>query len=179
MSRQFPFYLLPSDIEGLTAELRSKFGARVIDTVSPSMTPLEIGSAVRKEENRDATRVRCYIAPPSGAEIKTWYMEKRQLWAVDTSSEVIEFSGCDFTEGVLLIGRFYFETDMLIGDSIWRKRPEFLAWADKVFRFTKHSLFWSKPMMAYVGEDALRWRKAGGKFASFFANGKYTLETNS
>jgi hypothetical protein len=166
MSRQFRFYLLPSDIERLAAELRSRFGARFIDSVSPSMTPMEIDSCIRTAEYDGSTYVHCYLIPSSGAEIKMWHMTKRQLWAVDESSEVIQFNGCEYHGEVLEIGRFYFHTDILMGDAIWRKRPEFLEWADKVFRTTKRLLHRSNAMDAYLGEDALRWRKNGGRLAS-------------
>jgi hypothetical protein len=166
MSRQFRFYLLPSDIERVVAELRARFGVKVIEADSPKISPVEIDSPVRAASLGDATSIYCYLMPPAGADIKTWYMVKRQLWAVDISSEVIQFSGCDYDGNVLLIGRFYFQTDFLDGDSIWRKRPEFLAWAGKIFRWTKKFLHWSKELQAYVGEDAMRWKQNGGRFDS-------------
>jgi hypothetical protein len=166
MSKQFSFYLLPSDIECVVGELRTWFGAKVIEADSPSITPVEIDSPVRATGFGGATSIYCYLMPPAGADIKTWYMVKRQLWAVDISSEVIQFSGCGYDGEVLLIGRFYFQTDFLDGDSIWRKRPEFLGWADKIFRWTKRFLHWSKELQAYVGEGAMRWKQNGGRFAS-------------
>lgn len=104
-------------------------------------------------------------------------MPKRQLWTVNESSEVIQFSGCDYHGDVLEIGRFYFQTDMLMGEAIWRKRPEFLDWADKVFRTTKRLLYRSKAIDAYVGDDALRWQRNGGRFAALRrSDGTYMYE---
>jgi len=90
---------------------------------------------------------------------------------------VIQFSGCHYDGEVLLIGRFYFQTDFLVGDTIWHKRPEFLDWGDEVFRLTKRTMHWSKGLLAYVGEDAMRLRQSGGRFASSFgASGKFIYE---
>jgi hypothetical protein len=177
MSRQFRFYLLPSDIERLAAELRSRFGAKFIDSVSPSMKPAEIDSCLRKSEYNRSTDVYCYFIPPTGAEIKMWYMPKRELWAIEESSEVIQFSGCNFDGEVLQSGRFYFQTDVLIADAIWLKRREFLEWADAIFRTTKRLLRYSKAIDAYLGEDATHWRRNGGKFASSIGpGGKFIVE---
>ena len=167
VSRQFRFYMLKSDIERLIAELRVQHGAKVIEAVSVNLPPIEIDSLFRNSEYDNSTSVYCYLMAPTGARISSVFMVRRQLWAVDDGSEVIEFSGCDFNGSVLMIGRFYFQTDFLSGESIWPKRPEFLDWAGKLFRTTKRSLRWSKTMRAYIGGDALSWKQNGGRFASF------------
>lgn len=85
------------------------------------------------------------------------------------SSEVIEFSGCDFDGKALLVGRFYFHTDELVDREIVKKRTEFLQWADQVFRYTKKALSRDRELMAplgaYVGKDAIVFREGGGKLA--------------
>jgi hypothetical protein len=55
---------------------------------------------------------------------------------------------------------------MLAGKEIVRKRTEFVSWADKVFRFAKKNFQRSRELDAYVGSDALAWKRAGGRFAS-------------
>jgi hypothetical protein len=86
-------------------------------------------------------------------------------WDIGADSEVIEFSGCEFDGRVLLRGRFYFQTDLLMDGTIAPKRAAFLNWADKVFRLTKKSLTRSKTIDAYVGEHAEKWGHEGGRFA--------------
>jgi hypothetical protein len=174
MSRQFRFYLLPSDIERLAAELRVRYSANFIDTVSSCLAPTQVDSPIRRiirDSGQEVSSVHCYLVQPTGADIRTWYMQKRKLWAIDEASEVIQFSGCDFDGSVLLVGRFYFQTDLLIDNSIWPKRREFLDWAGKIFRTTKRLLKRSKAMDAYVGEDAARWRQGGGRFATLIRAG--------
>lgn len=95
-----------------------------------------------------------------------YFTTPRERWLVQIESEAIEFSGCDFDGELLLIGRFYFQTDLLIGDAIWPKRPEFLKWGDRVFGFVKRRLTYSPSMMAYLGPAAAKWWKEGGQFAS-------------
>jgi hypothetical protein len=94
--------MLPSDIERLIAELRVQHGAKVIEAVSANLPPIEVGSLLRTSEYDNSTSAYCYLMPPSGAQISSVFMVKRQLWAVDDSSEVIQFSGCDFNGAVLL-----------------------------------------------------------------------------
>ena len=176
MGRQFRFYLLPSDIERMAEDLRVRFGARFLDATSPAMIPAECESLVRTFGTNTAS-IDCYFTMP-GSEIKTRYNSARKLWFVDLEPEVIEFSGCYFHGDVLQPGRFYFQTDFVMGNELWKKRPEFLKWADRVFRETKKLLEYSSGMMAYVGGDAKRWRQSGGRFASLRrADGTCLYET--
>jgi hypothetical protein len=170
MSKQFRFYLLPSDIEHVVAELRAQFDVRIIETVSDVTSPIEIDSPIRRSKSikrpQGFSSVYCYLIPCTGAEIKMWYMTERKMWCVKDCSEVIQFAGCEYDGAVLEIGRFYYQTDMLIGDSIWPKRREFIEWADKVFRTTKRMLARSAALNAYVGPAAAKWEKEGGQFVS-------------
>jgi hypothetical protein len=114
---------------------------------------------------KGAVRADCYIAPGRGADIKMRYIPVLSRWSVEIESEAIEFEGCEFDGSVLVRGRFYFQNDLLVGDMIAPKRREFLAWADKVFRLAKKSLRRSKPLDAYVGKHAEKWKQEGGRFA--------------
>ena len=95
------------------------------------------------------------------------YIPQQSHWIVHSEgAEGIEFSGCGYDGKTLLEGRFYFRNDMLIGDSIWPKRREFIDWADRVFRITKKQLRWSKELDAYIGKGAEDFLQNGGKFAT-------------
>jgi hypothetical protein len=170
MSKQFQLYLTPSDAAALVEELRVRFGARVISEKSYTSDPVELESPIRHESifsASGATSIRCYLAPSNGRIIANYYPTLR-LWLIQTSSEAIEFSGCDFDGKTLLVGRFYFQTDDLVDGRIVKKRAEFLTWADRVFRYTKKILKRDRelgPLGAYVGKDALIFRESGGRFA--------------
>jgi hypothetical protein len=177
MSRQFRVYLTPLDINLLIGELRQRIGVRIIQDTAPSITPVELNSPIRNQslhmKSKDAVSVWCYLASPNNAILKMSYYPKQAHWKIKDISEIIEFSGCDFVRDMLVIGRFYFQNDMLLGDTVWTKRPEFNDWADKLFQITKKLLHRSKVLDAYVGKDAEEFRKNGGRFVSLFnANGE-------
>jgi hypothetical protein len=171
MSKQFRVYIVPSDIQSTLDHLRSKVGLRVLEETAPGPKPIEVESPVRRRSTwikaRDYVSVRCYLVPDCSADIKMYYIPKQSHWIVHSEDvEGIEFSGCDYDGKTLLEGRFYFRNDMLIGDTIWPKRREFLDWADKVFRITKKQLRWSKELDAYIGKGAENFMQNGGKFAT-------------
>ena len=171
MSKQFQLFLTPSDAVALVEELRARFGARVLSKKSFTADPVEMQSPTEHESifgGSGATSIYCYLAPPNGR-ITTDYYPTLRLWLIQTSSEAIEFSGCDFDGKTLLVGRFYFQTDDLVDGRIIKKRAEFLEWADRVFRYTKRALKRDRELMeplgAYVGKEALIFRESGGRFA--------------
>jgi hypothetical protein len=171
MSKQFRVYIVPSDIESVLAELRAKVGLKIIEETSPSSTPIEVESPLRKRslwiKEKDFVSARCYLVPTSGADIKMRFIPKQSHWIVNSEgAEGIEFSGCGYDGSTLIQGRFYFQNDMLIDDTIWPKRKEFTDWANKVFRITKKQLHWSKGLEAYIGAGAERFRQNGGRFAT-------------
>ena len=121
--------------------------------------------------------VYCYFTMAHGAAVKVWYAGKREEWLVDDDSDVIQFSGCDFEGSVLQIGRFYYQTNFVVGNEFRDKSSAFIAWAEQVSRATKKQLVYSPKMMAYAGEDAARWRRDGGRFAAHRrADGSYLYE---
>ena len=171
MSKQFQLFLVPSDAVVLVKELRVRFGARVLSKKSPTNEPVELESPIEHESifrASGATSIFCYLAP-SNARMITNYYPTLRLWLTQTSSEAIEFSGCDFNGKTLLVGRFYFQTDELVDGRIIKKRAEFLQWADRIFRYTKKVLKRDRELMeplgAYVGKDAILFRENGGKLA--------------
>ena len=168
MSRQFHLYLLPADAESLIHTLRSRLDISIIRPWSPRPRPMSLESPICNDRlmlRKGSVRVDCYITPSKEAEVKMRYIRARSHWSVAAESEAIEFAGCEFDGSVLVRGRFYFQSDFLVGDTIVRKRRDFLAWADKVFRLAKKSLHRSKTLDAYVGEHAEKWKLEGGRFA--------------
>lgn len=176
MSRQFQFYLLPADVESLLETLRSRLDISLIQPWSLDARPVPLQSAVVRgalELKGEAVRAHCYIVASSAADIRMKYVVGQSRWLVhEETSEVIQFFGCEFDGRVLVRGRFYLQTDFLVGDAIVPKRADFLQWADKVFRLTKKLLRRSKGLHAYVGEHADKWRRGGGKFASMATPGR-------
>jgi hypothetical protein len=168
MSKQFYVYLLPTGVESLIHTLRSKLDIVLIQPSSPSPVPVPTESPICEGglELKTATvRADCYVTSAKGADIRMRYVPNFSRWNVQIESEAIEFGGCDFDGSILVRGRFCFQDDLLIDDMIVPKRKEFLAWAGQVFRVAKKSLGRSKTLDAYVGEDAEKWKREGGRFA--------------
>lgn len=67
--------------------------------------------------------------------------------------------------GLLLQGRFYYERDRLTAnkDDLVLKEPEFLRWAERVYRRIKKILKFSPKLDAYLGPEAYEWSKAPGR----------------
>ncbi|HEV2277429.1 MAG TPA: hypothetical protein VGS02_04600 [Acidobacteriaceae bacterium] len=173
MSRQFQLYLLPAEVEWLVSQLRSKFDLRLLQEHSPTSKSVELDSPLRccsaTPKWNAHTDVRCYIAKATGADVRMWYASKRAEWLLADESEVIEFSGCKFDGTSLADGRFYLQTEKLVGDAIIPKRPEFLTWADRVFRTTKRLLFRSEALHAYLGPATVQWWRDGGQLVSLIS----------
>lgn len=181
MSRQFRAYLMPADVDALTQELNRRAGMKIFQECSPTATLVELESPLVGHSSRWWTKapvssVRCYLAS-AAARMEVNYYERPNHWVIQPSSEAIEFSGCDFDGATLVIGRLYFQTDLLIDGTIFSKRPEFLKWSDDVFRYTKKSLRRDTDLDAYVGEHAENFRTQGGRFASMVrSNGEPIYE---
>jgi hypothetical protein len=170
MSKQFQIYVLPSDLERLVTKLRDQLNVRVISSVSSEPRPTELDSPIRKGSmlrSEDSVSADCCFTPNVSANVRMIYYPNPSIWRVADISELVSVSGCDFDGSTLVRGRFYVQTDILVGGEIIRKQVDFLKWADEVFRFAKKQLHRSKTLDAYVGDDALQWEKQGGRFASF------------
>lgn len=177
VSRQFRFFLLPSDAETLIADLRDSVGLKLLDTKSSKSEPIEIHSPVQEYPSywtgKKTIGVNCYLAAAIDADVKMQYIAKQQHWLVhEERSEVIQFSGNDWDGEILEAGRFYLTTDFLLNDAIWPKREKFLKWADRIFRRAKRTLMYSNGLDAYVGKNAQAWRASTGRFAWMRIPGK-------
>lgn len=171
MSKQFRMFLTPPDIEEFIVRLQSKVEFTIIQPKSRTMTPVVATSPfseyTSKTDNRLHKCVRCFLAPSMQAEIKMGYISERYGWHVDVASEAVEFSGCDFDGSSLRVGRFYFQTDQMVAHNIFPKRPEFIRWADRLFRAGKKILTRSEDLMAYVGKNAAAFEQKGGRFINW------------
>jgi hypothetical protein len=176
MSRQFQVYLLPSDVETLVDDLKNRIGIQLISPIARKPEMVELKSAVQHRsslvQNEIATHVDCYLVPRVEPNVVMNYYPNLSTWKVDLEkSDAIEFSGCDHGDKILVVGRFYYQTDMLLNNELVPKRPEFVAWAEQVFRIIKRLLIRSKELEAYVGKDAEIWRRDGGRFVSLLIPG--------
>jgi len=177
MSRQFRVYLLPSDIDSLMCELKKRIAFKVLQESSPTAEPFELESPVQARSiifrSPQVSSVRCYIVPLDVRVLDIRHYPTVGKWIIQPSSDAVEFSGCDFDGNTLMVGRFYFQTDMLIDGMIRPKKVEFIKWGADLFRLVKKCLRRDTELDAYVGIDAAKFREREGRFASFIkSNGE-------
>jgi hypothetical protein len=169
MGRQFSFFLLPSDANALVGQLRCRFGSKFLVDYSPAYDLFEVvapfleGSAGTLEPVSLSNRF--YLAPQATQLARKFY-PKPNWWAIDSDSEGIEFSGCDFDGTTVLIGRLWYQRDFVKDMHLASKSSEFLKWAEAVFRYAKRFLSYEAKIDAYVGEAAMKFRQNGGLFTS-------------
>jgi len=164
VSKQFRVYLLPSDIAALIDRVNSVAGVKVYNDIQTQEALTEVTSVSLELAIKPGAKF-C-LAQTRDARISSYFVATRGIWIIEDQSETIEFSTSRWNGTVLTEGRLYFQTDMLIGDSIWRKRREFLDWADRAFRAAKRTLYYSKELAAYIGKDAKVWHDSGGRFVT-------------
>ena len=174
MSKQFRFYLLPSDVTQLLSLLDQAEGLKIYSKVSQKSTLSIIPLTAVEELIGVRNPMTLCLTSIDDARISSNFYPTRDCWIIDSISECIEFSPCEQIGSVLVRGRFYFQNDMLTGDTIWKKRDAFLQWADRCFARAKRSLNYSKVLRAYIGEDALVWQQNGGTFTEIFIPGTRT-----
>jgi hypothetical protein len=169
MGRQFRFFISPLDANQLVQELRRRFGVKLLLENAPDQDAFEIEFPYRlnlEGASKAATPNSIpsfYLAPPFGRIDRNYY-PKPDRWIIDTSSEGIQFSGCKLSGIHLEIGRFYYQHDVLMNMEILPKRADFVRWAEQVFRAAKSLLQYEPALMAYVGKEAIEFRKQGGLF---------------
>lgn len=169
MGRQFQLYLLPSDAIALVDRLREKFDAKVFANYRYEHEQFETTSPIRENPARGSkpasTSVSCYLAPPF-SKIERNYYPKPNWWVIDSDSEGVEFTGCEFDGSTLIRGRLYYQTNVVRDLQYVSKSSQFIKWAEAVYRDTKRFLHYEKRIDAYVGKGALAFRETGGQFAS-------------
>lgn len=175
MGRQFRLYLLPADADRLLNELRRQHGLRILAPTSASDEPVECASATSNYSRMAWAGMfnfgQSFLSSGSGNGIPMRYSERQANWHIDFErSEVIELSTCDYGDGMLREGRFYYQKDMLSSSNgeILPKSDDFIAWAEQIFRTAKKLLRYSPKLAAYVGQEADIWRRQGGKLITGF-----------
>jgi hypothetical protein len=157
MGRQLRFYILPEETDQLLSELKASHGLRILSPKSDNARPFESESATANYIEIGSTGVysfgQYYLVSGTDAKTPMHYLEELEKWHIDLEqSEAIELSTCNHGSGILSQGRLYFQKDMLAPakDAILQKNPDFVKWAETIFRSTKKSLRYSRELEAYV-----------------------------
>ena len=179
MGRQFRFFILPSDANALVEQLRTRFKSKLLVENSRECELFELDLPYKTNAQKHLQPV-CkppgyYLAPPSSIIIRD-YHPKPNRWIVDSDSEAVEFSDCVLNGNILIIGRLWYQPNIVRNGKFVTKSSEFLRWAEAVYRYAKKLLQYDSKIDAYVGEEAARFRQQGGQFAHFIRpDGKVVL----
>jgi hypothetical protein len=178
MGRQFRFYILPMDANALISQLRGRFSICVLVDYSPEHELFEVELPYRGnplgELEPISPQLRYYLVPSSGNIIRR-YCAKPNWWVIDSDSEGIEFSSCRIHGNALIEGRFWHGREFVRESQFVKKSPEFLKWADAVYRLSKKLLHYDPSIEAYVGEQATTFRNSGGQFTPFIREDGKTI----
>jgi hypothetical protein len=154
----------------LVEQLQKRFEARLLLDYSPSFELFEINSPFGGDEAGEleslSSHTRYYLAPPFG-HIDRRYCPKPDWWVIDSDSEGIEFSDCIKNDNTLLIGRFWYQPNVVRDSRFVSKSDQFLKWAEAVYRHSKKALTYDPKIYTYVGKGAMGFREGGGQFAHF------------
>jgi hypothetical protein len=153
----------------LVAVLRSRFEAKLLVDYSPERDLVEVERPFQVAESGTMEPVsllsRYYLAPSINRLARNYY-PKPNWWVIDSDSEGIEFSACKVDGAALIIGRVWYQKDVVKNLQFVPKSTEFLNWAEAMFRYIKKALRYESEIYAYVGAEALKFRESGGQFGS-------------
>ena len=174
MSRQLYAYALPREVEALLVELAAEMPVVFLRPTSTKPEPLWVDSVLSEDclLPRPATCVSVCLASSGAAKIDLFRSSSHPVWRISEESEIIQLSGFDFDQKTLARGRFYFQTDFLAKGELFKKSPEFIGWAERLFSAARRKLMKSRTWDAYVGREAMAWQQSGGRFASLALPGR-------
>ena len=165
MGRQFSFFLGPNDQEPFEDGLRAAGDTTFLKYWPLSPFPEELQSSRVSEPGKEVLTilVACRADLPL---IRFTHIKGRAEFSCQSSSAapIVEFARCYVTDRFIRAGRLY-RTDVYWNEANERqkKSPEFIAWADRLYKFGKRSLT-PVDRFYYAGADALRLRSEGVAF---------------
>jgi hypothetical protein len=164
MSKQINYYLMQADIDNLEVKLKEIEPYFVLHRYSDTKQPRQL-PAINFKEN-----LSYYIVRQVDFKlVQTEYVPNQNYWVIDgTRSPVIELGGCFYDGTILRRDRVYFESKYYDLDyvELIQKSPEFINWADRVFKVIKKNLL--KKDSNYIGANAKAWLESStGKLVDF------------
>ncbi len=163
VGHQVNFFVMPAELPGLEAAIRTTAEVCFLGEESPTAQPVEMGTLVPEPADGLAPFKYLIVRRQELLAVSTRFVTTQDYWLIEAArSPVIEFSPCRFTGSTLSRGRAYFASDP-------RSRPEppnldFVRWGDKVLTRIKKQLT-RRPEFApwlYFGASALQWIQDSG-----------------
>jgi hypothetical protein len=153
MGRQFTYYCLPNDLAGIQHQVFAPADGRLVSTEKVGGThvvvPVESFALEGNRMGHETVFLLLLPPPPMQREVRNG------PWIDTSKSHVVEVGRC-FTDGKLVrSARFWYETRFFEGAKLRMKPPEFVAWAERIFRKTKGLL--QRHEVNYRGHAYAEW----------------------
>jgi hypothetical protein len=138
MGRQFSYYCLGRDLTDIQQQVFEPAKGQLVSTEKRGgahhIVPVERFAIDRDRMGQETIFLLLLPPPAMRCEVRNG------PWIDTAKSHVLEVGRC-FTDGTLVrSARFWYETSFFSGNEPHTKPPEFVAWAEAIFRKTKKLL---------------------------------------
>lgn len=160
MGRQANFFLLPSDLVALEAEIARIGPFTVLHSRSTSKEVRRLSALDPAKANEDWLHL-FLVRPDDLEQVVVQHVPAQGYWTVDPlTSPVVEFQRCFFDGKVLRRGRVYVVENYYDSNGVLVQKPvPFKEWARAVLGVVRRKLHRQGP--DYIGADAKRWVASG------------------
>jgi hypothetical protein len=172
MGRQFSYYCLANDLASIQRQVFSPADGRLVsaEKVGGMHLVVPVDSFALENNRMGHETVYLLLLPPPAMQLEV----RNGPWIDTSKSHVIEVGRC-FTDGKLVRpARFWYETRFFKGNVLHTKPPEFVTWAEQIFRKTKSLL--QRQEVNYRGHAYVEW--FGSQAWSEVSNGKLSPSPN-
>ena len=153
MGRQFTYYCLADDLTRIQEQVFGPAGGRLVsaEKVDGAHRVVDVERFALEDARMGSETIFLYLLPPREMELEI----RNGPWIDSSKSHLIEVGRC-FTEGQLIrSARFWYETRFLEESQLRTKPPEFVEWAEGVFRSSKKLL--QRQTVSYRGHPYTEW----------------------
>ncbi|BDT71480.1 hypothetical protein os4_10020 [Comamonadaceae bacterium OS-4] len=166
MGSQFTYYCLAEDLARIQEQVFVPTNSQLVAAEKKDgahhIVPVE--QFALEFEKMGKQTIFLYLLPPPKMQLEV----RNGPWIDTSKSHLIEVGRC-FNDGkILRSARFWYESRFFVGSELCSKPPEFLAWAESIYRKTKKQL--QRHEINFSGHMYSEW--FGPKAWSAVSNGK-------
>lgn len=172
MGRQFSYYCLANDLADIQRQVFTPAAGRLVSTeiVGGTDVVVPVESFALESSRMGHETLSLLLLPPSAMQREV----RNGPWIDKSKSHVVEVARCFTDKKIVRSARFWYETRFFEGNELHTKPPEFVAWAELVFRRTKSLL--QRHEVNHRGHQYFEW--FGSEAWSEVANGNLSPEPN-
>ena len=161
MGRQFSFFLGPADQKPFDETIRAAGDVVYFKSRPTTATAEEVLTSVLPEYGKDELQL-LMARRDDIPRLKFEPIRGRNEFSCDqNSNNIVELSRCYVNDKYISVGRMYLVASYFdSANSLIRKPPEFLTWAEHIYKRAKRSLT-HLGQGFYAGAEALKLQKDG------------------